>query len=301
MVDPELTFPDHDLEELVVAFETPAPREPADEILARFGRRGGPSAYGWSKREGSYACSRRGKWEAKYGRPAGSSRALVVGSVVHEYLAEWYSAVLEGRLLSEAEDKILAMHEALVEGGYETEADIAWRCWAGYRVKYAAVDSYLVGQQIVSVEQELKRDFPWGGTFTARADLVIKAPDGYIVVDHKTNDRLDGWFAESWMLSPQMLGLQYVAARAYRPIVGYSINGIIKTKPPKYTRNLFVSSPRLVRDWMRMMRYREAEARMAAAAGHVPNLAVCWSRYRCPFWECCAHGTDPAVLVRRPG
>lgn len=284
--------------------EGKGPTRPLDEILDDHGRRGGPSKAGWSSRSDRYTCPRRAKLEDRFGRAPLTSMAPVVGSIVHEYLAAYYEAHKDGKPVDEVLAFVEAVHNDLIDARWDAAATESRRIWDAYYTKYGvdpSKDSYLRGCKVVGIETEFARTFPWGGLYTARADLVLEAPDGIIIVDHKTTDRRDSSFIEGWIVSPQMLGLQWLATRRYKNVVGYSINGIIRTAKVGLERMMFASNPGLVRDWLRMMRYRETETQLAALAGGPPNFSACMARgrSRCPFFDYCAHGIRPDRVGKR--
>lgn len=275
------------------------PCRSVDDILAEVGRRGGPTEHGWHTRQAQFYCAREEAFNRRAGSFDGDSLPLAIGSATHEYLAEHYACAMEGRSFDEAKDKVERTHALLCANGHEAAAQESRRLYYGHAVQYAQDDSYLRQGKVVGVEKKLYRELPWGEPYTVRADVVVSCPDGYLIVDHKTSGKDDAEFREGWAVDPGMLGLEWAAAKFYRPIIGYSINGLVKTTKPKFTRMFFAASARLVRDWLAMMRYRHLERQVAATAGHPPNFAQCLRRYgKCTWFEECVYGIKP--LRARP-
>lgn len=270
-------------------------RKTVDEILAEMGRRGGPTERGWHTRQAQFYCPREAAFDARAGGVHIESMPLAVGSIVHEYLAEHYACYMEDRSLDEAKAKAERTHELLCEAGHEDAANEARRLYFGYRAKYAVDDEYVRRGKIVGVEKKLYRELPWGDMYTVRADVVVECPDGFLIVDHKTSSKDDSEFREGWVVDPGMLGLEWASSKFFKPIIGYSINGLVKTATPKYARMFFAASPRLVRDWLGMMRYRYLERQVATMAGNPPNFAQCLRRYgKCSWFTECVYGMKPS-------
>jgi hypothetical protein len=263
-----------------------------DKIIEQLGRRGGPTRFGWHKRESQFKCARAARFDEVHAEKLEPTLALQVGSIAHEFLAERYTCAKESRPIVESNRKVDQLLALLRDNDWVQVADECWRIWNHYTAKWGPngeLDSYVRDSKVAEVEVHLERTLPWGEPYTARADLVLKAPDGYIIVDHKTSDRNDADFKERWALDPQMLGLAWVASRTYRPIVGYSMNGIVKTLKPDFPRFFFALERDRVRDWLGMMRYRFIERQVAALAGNPPNFAACIGRGRCRWWERCVY------------
>ncbi len=293
-------------EELIVPGETTRPegafseavelgtKLSVDDVLALVGRRGGPSEYGWHTLAAGFYCAREAHFNAFAPTGDEDSMALAVGSVAHEYLAEHYACHMEGRPLAEAREKVEKTHALLHKHGYEKAADEARRIYYAYWTSYVeGYDWYAAQGKVVAVEKKMYREFPWGQRYSCRADVVIHMPDGYLIVDHKTA-REEKQISDDWALDPGMIGLEWVAPKYYRPIIGYSINGVVKLKQPKFKRVSFASSRRLVRDWLAMMKYRHLEQQIAEQAGYPANFAQCVRRYRrCQWFGLCVHGLRP--------
>lgn len=290
------------------SFEDPIDRVPegerktVDEVLIVMGRRGGPSAHGWHSQENEHLCPRRAMFDRRVGGPfAGTqtSLALAVGSILHEYLADRYARIAEDRTLEEVAAKVEATTVVLKQHGHDRAAEEARRLYYGYAVKYDPFDEFTANHKVVAVEQLLEHELPWGQVYSGRADIVLEAPDGLVIVDHKTSRARDMEFNEGWALDPAQIGLQWLATKKYGRVVGYYINGVIKTQKPDYPRIFFRYEKRILRDWLAMMKYRHLERQMAAAAGYPPNFANCLVRRgeggfrRCRWWDACALGIKP--------
>lgn len=284
-----------------------ARRLTVDEVLVKMGRRGGPSEYGWHSGESKFLCPRKAYYDEKAGGFGDTtSTALGVGSTLHEFLADRYATRLESRTYADTATKVDATVELLKEHGHEAVADEASRLYYGYAAKYDPTDEFVDHCKVVAVEKLFYRELPWGQMYSGRADLVLEAKDGIVIVDHKTSRSRDAEFNEGWVLDPAQIGLQWLVAHEYKHVSGYYINGIIKTVKldtnKDFPRLFFASTPRLIRDWLDMMRYRHVESQMAKIAGHPMNFANCLVRRgdgfrRCRWFNACALGLRPSAKL----
>jgi len=131
--------------------------------------------------------------------------------------------------------------------------------------------------------------------YTARADMVLKLPDGYWLVDHKTTAARTGEFVEGWQVDPGIIGLMWACQPLFSPIRGVSINGVIKTKVPGFDRFMYALDQRMVDDWLAMMRYNMADKGIARLADWPPNFWACFRKMgprvgKCRFFERCVYG-----------
>jgi len=271
--------------------------ESVDDVLARCGRFGGPSTYGWHTRELGWRCPRAASFvEAGHAGP-GVGKAAWIGSVVHEYLAGYYQArsTIPGRMSQiDQKDLVETMHQALMDAGHLEVAAEARRLYDGYLVRFGLSDPYLMFGDVVGVEEEVRRDLPWGEPYTARLDMRVVGRAGTLVVDHKITGQKNGRFIYGWRVSPQILGIQWIGLESWlRPIV-VSINGIIRTKQIEFNRRDVTHGLSAVKDWLRMLYYKSKEREMAVAAGSPPDFAQCFAGWRmCPFIEHCTFGIEP--------
>ncbi len=279
-----------------------------DAVLVMVGRRGGPSEYGWHSQEAKHLCPRFAHYNSRAGGAFGdeTSTALGVGSVFHEYLAERYASRNEGRTLMDVVEKVERTTSLLKQFGHETVADEARRLYYGYAVKYDPADEFVDRHKVLAVEKLFYRDLPWGQRYSGRADLVLEAPDGVIIVDHKTTRARDAEWQEGWILDPAQIGLQWLVEREYKHVSGYYINGVVKTVKldtrTDFPRFFFASEKRLIREWLDMMRYRFVEHQNARLAGYPPNFAMCLTRRgdgfrRCRWFNACAVGLRPTAKL----
>jgi len=266
-------------------------RERLDDLLIRFGRKGGPTEHGWHVWEPAFHCwldffdSRRKRSRQR------ETKALAIGTLVHEFLAMRYSS-----------EKVLGLVNFLNQHGWEAEVSEALRLYNAYDAFYAPGDGLSSNKcKVVMVEQEMGRDrTPWGLPYTCRADLVCEAPNGYWIVDHKTSSSLTYEFTEGWRTDPAILGLLWCARGQSRdffpkdlPIVGCVINGVIKTKVPQFQRITFSIDDRIVQAWVDMMVYKFRVEMSIAELKPVPNLKGCFGRYgRCRIYGECLGGTE---------
>lgn len=279
-----------------------------DEVLDKHHRLGGPSEAGWHSWEEAARCPRADKLIQQGRTGNDSSYALQLGSIFHEFMAKRYacftaSVPVEARAetLKKVSEDVDATVADLESAGHGLPAKEALRLFRLYEAYYRSAcevqpgsepsDNYTKDYTVVAVEKHFQRSLPWGDPYTGRADLILRGPDGYVIVDHKTSGREDADFLEGWVLEPQMLGLAWCVSKTLRPVVAYSINGIIKTQTPKFKRLFFAVTKRLTNDWLEMMRYFTTMRRLAAMAGSPPNFSQCIRRYgRCQFWDACAYG-----------
>jgi hypothetical protein len=237
------------------------------------------------------------------GRSEGSSKALMIGTIVHEFLAAHYMPRLTNRENSEnfAPSDVTPedLDQYLRSHGYAEEATEAWRLFDAYKVWYTGRDTYAdEDAKILNIEHEVRRDLPGGRPYTARSDLVVEFPDGVWVVDHKTTARQSVEFVEGWQTEPQILGLYW----AYKPVYGdrlrgVSINGIVKTKTPVFLRNMYAVDDRMLDDWIRMVAYQTGLEGMARVSGWPCNYSQCFRRMgsfvgKCRYFQRCIYHLD---------
>ncbi len=288
---------------------TAAKRLTVDEVLEQMGRRGGPSEFGWHAGEARFLCPRKAYYDEKaggLGHGNSESTALGVGSTLHEFLADRYATRLENRTYVDTAVKVEKTVELLNANGHEAVADEAQRLYVGYSVKYDREDEFVEKCKVIAVEKLFHRELPWGQRYSGRADLVLEAKDGIVIVDHKTARARDAEFNEGWVLDPAQIGLQWLVAHEYKHVSGYYINGIIKTvrldTSKDFPRIFFAASQRIIRDWLDMMRYRHVESQNAKIAGYPANFANCLVRRgdgfrRCQWFNACALGLRPSAKL----
>lgn len=295
----------------MVGLSIPKERQSLETLLNEFGRAGGPTEYGWHTHEPSFRCWREHRLNASEptaGRTFGSQFALAVGTIVHELLAAYYQSFIvdgngngNGKTFTPSGEKgPEALYELLCTNGYTDEANEARRLYEAYRSKYDGKDSYLAEDvKIMAVERLVRRDFPWGQPYTARADMVLRLPDGYWIVDHKTTAARTTEFVEGWQVEPGIIGLMWACQPEFAPIRGVSINGVIKTKTPDFDRFMYAMDERMIADFVAMLRYKWAEANVANLAGWPPNFAACFRKMgphvgKCRFFSRCVYGMEAA-------
>lgn len=272
-----------------------------EEAIVAFGRIGGPTEYGWHTHEPSFRCPREHhltNLEANQKTGSnGKQFALGVGTVFHEFLASYYAEFISEKPPTDGGDTSPeALYAYLCANGFSDVANEAKRLYDGYKRRYDGHDSYLSEDvRIIAVEHHVRRDFPWGQPYTARADVVIHQPDGYWIVDHKTAAARTVEFVEGWQIQPGIIGLVWACVPEFSPIRGVSINGVIKTKTPDYDRFQYVVDDRTIEDWLAMMRYKWSELKEAEKAGWPPNFAACFRKMgprvgKCRFWNRCVYG-----------
>lgn len=274
-----------------------------DAILRRHGRRGGATRYGWHTRDKAAFCHRAAAFAR---RDAGKDEtlALQVGSVVHEYLAELYSASMEGRSGETVVRRVQAIQADLEQAGWSRVAADAGRLFYAYRARYLERDEYLLRGKVVGVERELRHRLPWGEMYSGRADLIVEQSDGFLIVDHKTSADRGPDFLEGWVVDPGMLGLCWLLSQEpeLQPVVGLSINGIIKTKEPGFDRRFYRPDTRLVREYLDQLRWQHAVGQLAELSGNPPNFAACFrGKSRCAWFDRCVYGLELGEESRSEG
>jgi hypothetical protein len=285
---------------VVISIGIDTARKPLEELLNESGRFGGPTEFGWHTREASFRCWREHHLvSSEQPNPAARRQyALAVGTIVHEFLAAYYAAHIQtgqtSRLDGEMQPQQLYIN--LVSNGYSDEAIEAKRIFDAYLVKYNNKDSYLTEDvKIIAIEHHVRREFPWGPTHTARADMVLKMPDGYWIVDHKTTAARSAEFVEGWQIDPGILGLLWACETEFQPIRGVSINGIIKTKTPDFDRFMYAKDDRMINDYLAMMQFKSNEEKRAEDEGWPPTFSACFRKMgphvgKCRFFERCVYG-----------
>lgn len=279
-------------------------RAPLDVTIAAVGRFGGPTEFGWHTIEPMFRCWREyhlAKLHPEEGRSQGSSMALAVGTIVHEFLAAHYTPRLVQRENFAPSNGATpeALYQHLSENGYAEEAAEAWRLFDYYKLRYNGQDTY-TGEdaKILNIEHEVRRALPNGRPYSVRADLVVELPDGVWVVDHKTAARASVEFVEGWQVEPSILGLFWAFQSVYGDrLRGVSINGIVKTTAPKFTRNMYCVDQRMIDDWIRMVSYRTGEEGMAQNSGWPVNFSACFRKMgsfvgKCRYFERCIYHLD---------
>lgn len=264
-----------------------------DEILVAFGRIGGPTTYGWHTLEPMFTCWRLHSFKKDATYAGRTSKALAVGSILHEFLAILYTPhVVDRAARAKTAGSAEALYNHIRQTEYAEEADEARRLFDAYLAYYGGRDGYLSKSvEIVGIEVPLQRDLPWGAPYTVRPDMVLKLADGYWVVDHKTTWAKTTEFVEGWQVDPGIIGLMWVASETYKPLRGASINGVIKTKSPEFDRFTFAYDEHIVGDWMKMLEYKAAEMPLARLAGWPPNFKACFGKWgRCGYFERCVYG-----------
>lgn len=285
----------------MIGISIPKERRSLEELLNSFGRKGGPTEFGWHTSEPSFRC-----WREHHliqtlpeNRAPGQQFALAVGTIVHEFLALYYSSFITGQTSRANEEmRTEALYEYLCANEYVEETNEARRLYEAYRSKYNGKDSYLAEDvKIIDIEHRVQRTLPWGQPYTARADMVLKMPDGYWIVDHKTTAARTAEFVEGWQIEPGIIGLMWACMEEFQPIRGVSINGLIKTKEPDFDRFMYAMDKRVVDDWLKMMQYKAAEAVVARLAGWPPNFTACFRKMgsrvgKCRFFSRCVYGLE---------
>ena len=128
--------------------------------------------------------------------------------------------------------------------------------------------------------------------------MVLKLPDGYWIVDHKTTAARTTEFVEGWQVEPGIIGLMWACQPVFSPVRGVSINGVIKTKVPDFDRFMYAADERMLADFVNMMQYKSVEAGVARLANYPPNYAACFRKMgahvgKCRFFSRCVYGMVP--------
>lgn len=245
-----------------------------------------------------------------------------VGKLVaasHQWMRE---GVLAGE--SAPRDWAAPLMHAPLHGYALPEIDEASRLLGAYFMHYGPENAgFPEGSRILAVEHEMRapegsRIFP----YTARADAILQLPSGEIViVDDKTRAQAfpqnREWYAQGAATRPQFCGLSWLLraeqpCRACGGIYEHAdccdgdlesgspppavwINGIIKTKIPKFDRVLVTMTH------AGLARWEEAQAADAAiGCTHAnPNYNSCAPEIgsRCWAFEWC-HGSESARRER---
>ena len=275
--------------------ETPygAHHQSLDEILVAFGRIGGPTEHGWHTLEPMFSCWRLHNFKKNATSNGHTSKALAVGSILHEFLAIYYAPhIIDLASRPKIAGSVDSLYNHIKQTEYSEEADEAKRLLDAYLSYYEGRDGYLSKSvEIVGIEVPLQRTLPWGAPYTVRLDMVLKLPDGYWAVDHKTTWAKTTEFVEGWQVDPGIIGAMWAASETFSPLRGASINGVIKTKVPEFDRFTFAFDEGITADWQRMLEYKMAEQPLARLAGWPPNFKACFGKWgRCGYFERCVYG-----------
>jgi hypothetical protein len=163
--------------------------------------------------------------------------------------------------------------------------------------------------EIVDVEVEMAGELG-GLPYTGRADLVIRAADQLVIVDHKTRGRKvpddRDEYRRDLLTRPQLLGLSWLAWQYYskRDHRGHPLdappavmlNEIVKTKVPQFGRTTITPTERQLRDWAANHSIEVMRSRQELADGGetgLRRLDACAPVIgsRCQFFDWC-HGSE---------
>lgn len=231
---------------------------------------------------------------------------------VGKLVAACHQWMREGVLAGEAKPRDWAaplMHAPL-HGYALPEIDEASRLLGAYFMHYGPENAgFPEGSRILAVEHEMRA--PEGSRiapYTARADAILQLPSGEIViVDDKTRAQAfpkgREWYAQGAATRPQFCGLSWLVRNdpAFRnegdetPAPSVWINGIIKTKIPKFDRILVPMTHDALQRW------EDAQARDASGGcvDDAPNYNSCAPEIgsRCWAFDWC-HGSEAARRER---
>lgn len=277
--------------------------QPIDEALheifdaAGAARLGGASGtLGWSSFSTFMRCPYL--WSRKYLQPkkkpaGGESPALVVGSLVHTFLALHYQRMIEPDypLTVDAAYKALRMSAANQEGISE-----AWRLFEAYRIFYR-------DEGVVPLAVEYLTADPRTGE-SCRYDMIARTtiekpgqPIGTYVFEHKTAARFDdsaltGWVNDGEVIGQIMLYDRLHLERRFGKLQGVIVNIIGKQKVPDFHRTMVSTNFWQTDQHAQDLQAWEALKRMYTAAGTFPRArANCITKFgKCSEWETCATG-----------
>ena len=250
-------------------------------------------------------------------RPRGQRDNMVLGTLVHLFLAYHYAVRLPGGARPTWFAARPDLEAALIEDS-EGRLDLvkeARDMYAAYCLNYAA-DPWTP----VAVEEEFRAtvgELDPGGpdptlddeVVSCRTDLVVEMNGLTWIVDHKTaapdrrSGRLYAWNGcADWKLNLQVLQNLLILRKRMpeRFVHSFSINRIKKERPFNgFERNTvdvpamaYQIAPKLIREAVR--RERDLRRRIEAGGDPVSNFGSCYGRFGpCSFFDLCtAHSED---------
>lgn len=285
------------------AFETSLQMFPfVDQVLERiFERRGIPRLGGMSSGKGwsSFALFQRcpHAWRRRYidnAKPrmfiTVESPALAVGSIIHAFLAVFYTKIIQP-------DYPLTVEELRRELHAEANPKLVDE---GYRVFYAYA-VYYQHEQVIPLAIELDLRHPRTHE-SCRYDLIAFLregmgpwPPGTYVFEHKSSSRFDQDFLEGWANDGEVLGQIMLwndlgLDNRYGPLQGVIMNLLGKQKEPQFHRTLVAPESWMMDSHREDLRQWDGLIQLARGLNRFPHSRNnCINRYgRCGHWEECA-------------
>ncbi len=249
-------------------------------------------------------------WKDKYGGArsvlgdAPGPEALEIGSMVHLFLAVYYSQRIDPLFPFDAEAARRYLQLAPVTPAYLAAA---WDLFEGYRLWWGDETSWMTP---LAVEEQVVD--PHTGA-SCRWDLVFRVNQPYenmlpgvYVCDHKTSSDNGLVTHAQWRNDGQILGEIDLYERLkfhkkWGPLRGACINHIVKTKTPQYNRSFVYPAKGILRDHRKGLQIWSAQMDLAEATGNYPRArAACITRFRglCELFEHCsgADGSEPREI-----
>lgn len=270
-----------------------------NELFEQFGqpKLGGASGdLGWSSFSAFQRCPYL--WYRNYmagARAVGDDipLALIVGSLVHLYLALHYQRIIDPNYPITPD----AANGYFLTKGVNTDGlKDAWRLFEAYRLFY--VDDYL---KPLAVEYHTVD--PKTGE-SCRYDLIAEVVEdtgfltaGAYVIEHKTagrfsDDQLTGWVNDGEVIGQIMLWERLKLHKRFGELKGVVVNILGKQKEPLFHRTLVSPNRWQTKQHARDLRAWEAWRQLCVAMRTFPrSRANCVSKFgKCSQWDHCATG-----------
>lgn len=271
---------------------------------------GGASQDGWSKMADFQRCPYR--YWAMHEQPkdsglipmGGTPVALELGALFHALLACHYIGSCPTGAYSENYPTAFELINRMRSlGANETIMAEGERLYIAYFNHYS--NPHAEGISPLAIELPAGTE----GIHTCRFDMLSHHDgntSGVWIDEHKTASRETRDVLESWWNDGEIIGEVYGyklsgLEAVYGPLIGVSVNIVIKTKEPKFRRVEVVIPDSLVERYANDRAYWAGDRKAMHRAGAFPRkLAGCIGRYdMCSLWDHCreAETTDSGRMM----
>lgn len=261
----------------------------------------GGSGYGWSRYSTLQKCPYKYylRYVKKVPREGSAPAPLEIGACFHAFMAMYYQRIYD---LTTGHEKPTQEPGTLFDLLLDYKADAtrvqeAWRLFEAYANFYESNGDYIEPLAVEVHAQDKK------GPSTCRYDLIAHVsddapiPPGIWVVEHKSASRLDRGNQEGWHLDGEIIGQISLwnssgMKRRFGPLQGVIVNLAIKTKWPKFHREIVAPPIKHARRQTKDLKVWRGMTGVFEATNTWPrSLAACWGRYGpCEFFDHCRDG-----------
>jgi hypothetical protein len=293
--------------------EQPAPIEPGDEIVFsiypfvedvieeifasyQLQRQGGASTgRGWTAVSIFQRCPYL--WKRRYideARPAIliESPARAVGTLIHAFLAAYYTSMMEESPYRVITPEIL--YDRLILKANPELVKEGWRVFSAYRLWYQ-------NEKLIPLAIEYDLKDPRTGD-SCRYDLIayLEEPSGGLLpgtynIEHKSGSRFDHNFLEGWQNDGEVIGQNALwkmlgLDKRFGALRGTIVNLLGKQKEPKFHRTFVAPDSWRIQSHLDDLRRWEGLLNLARSAKSFPRArGNCIGRYgMCDWYEHCA-------------